>query len=168
LDVVKKGLKSIQEFLRTQQEENKQSARNNNDSTNQKNSTVNKKLNFNNELAIQEDENYDMVNEMNDVWASESEDETNAVPNKNRSGSSRIMQRSKSAASITSKRPFSSNSNYLKEYKNLITIFLVLVQFLFPLVQSCIVAVINCAKNVDYLSFQIQSYPAFYLNIILI
>jgi hypothetical protein len=126
LDVVKKGLKSIQEFLRTQQEENKQSARNN-DSTNQKNFTVNKKLNLKNDLVIQEDENYDMVNEMNDVWASESEDEINAVPNKNRSGSSRIMQRSKSAASITSKRPFSSNSNYLKEYKNLISIFIVLV-----------------------------------------
>jgi hypothetical protein len=126
LDVVKKGLKSIQEFLRTQQEENKQSARNN-DSTNQKNFTVNKKLYLKNDLVIQEDENYDMVNEMNDVWASESEDEINAVPNKNRSGSSRIMQRSKSAASITSKRPFSSNSNYLKEYKNLISIFIVLV-----------------------------------------
>lgn len=59
--------------------------------------------------------------EMNDVWASDSDDEANNVPNKNnRTGSSRLLQRSKSAASVSPKRPFSSNSNYLKEYKNLI------------------------------------------------
>ena len=161
MDVVKKGLKSIQEFLRTQQEENKQSAWNNNDSTNQKNSIVNKKLNFNNELAIQEDENYDMVNEMNDVWASESEDETNAVPNKNRSGSSRIMQRSKSAASITSKRPFSSNSNYLKEYKNLISIFIVLVQFLFPLVKTVLSQLEIVQKTSIIFHFKFSHIPLF-------
>ena len=161
MDVVKKGLKSIQEFLRTQQEENKQSAWNNNDSTNQKNSIVNKKLNFNNELAIQEDENYDMVNEMNDVWASESEDETNAVPNKNRSGSSRIMQRSKSAASITSKRPFSSNSNYLKEYKHLISIFIVLVQFLFPLVKTVLSQLEIVQKTSIIFHFKFSHIPLF-------
>ena len=161
MDVVKKGLKSIQEFLRTQQEENKQSAWNNNDSTNQKNSIVNKKLNFNNELAIQEDENYDMVNEMNDVWASESEDETNAVPNKNRSGSSRIMQRSKSAASITSKRPFSSNSNYLKDYKNLISIFIVLVQFLFPLVKTVLSQLEIVQKTSIIFHFKFSHIPLF-------
>ena len=78
------------------------------------NISTNKKLTSNYEEA-----EYDMVNEINDVWASESEEEAAVEAKPNRTGSSRNMQRSKSAASIVAKRPmssFSSNSNYLKEY----------------------------------------------------
>ena len=109
LEVVKKGCKNVQEYLRNQREQTAAAATKN-INTGATNEKQGKRKNSNveiNTLGL----DYDIQNEINDVWASDSEEESKYQV---RNGSSRLMQRSKSAASVN-KRPFSTTSNYMKE-----------------------------------------------------
>ncbi len=105
MDVVKKGCKHLQEYMRNQRDEDNDKTLKSIDKNSRKTNSISE---------INQRIEYDIQNEINDVWASGDEEES-AFANKNqRTGSSRLMQRSKSAASIN-KRPFSTNSNYMKE-----------------------------------------------------